>query len=151
MKFQVLHGVHREGGKVYKKGDVIKSDEDLVKKWDQKFRKVDEDAKVAEGAESLRAARGEENKEDDEEGRPPKRSSDSAEATSEDAGGEGVTSKLGEDVTSDFAEDAGSDLLVLKKGRNWSVAEREDPDTAVNEHPLKHGEVKDFIKKYLEG
>lgn len=51
MKYQVLAGQHREGGKTYNKGDVVDSKTNLLRLnadgLDPKFRRVEEDGNVA--------------------------------------------------------------------------------------------------------
>lgn len=41
MKFKVLEGVHHEGGKVYKKGETVESELDLVALFVGKFQLVE--------------------------------------------------------------------------------------------------------------
>lgn len=119
-----------------------------------KLKKAEDDLKAAEErveamrkeAAALKKAQKEADEEDDDE-----------EDTDEESDGESdeeaksPKSKLGDDdVTEDF-EDAGkNDLLVFKKGREFFVAEKEDPNKALNKKPLQHGKVKGFIAKYLK-
>jgi len=46
MKFRVKSGSHREGKKIYKPGDIVESDRDLIKAFKNKFDPVLPGAKV---------------------------------------------------------------------------------------------------------
>ncbi len=60
-------------------------------------------------------------------------------------------SELGEDVSEDYPEAGENDLLVLKKGRNFYIAEKDNPNEAVHKKALKSTDVKSAIKKYVKG
>lgn len=155
-KYKVIAGTHHDGEKEYGPGEIVESDEDLTKKWVNKFaRYYEEEEKPKKARKAAKAAAAEEEDEGPDveahEETTPKEVLMKETENADKKPRESVPSKLGdEDVTEDFEHAEKNDLLVFKKGRDFFVAENDDPDTAINEEPLKHAGVNKFIKEYLK-
>lgn len=167
MRFKLIGAAHSEspseGGKRYKRGDVIESTRELDKTFAGKFIRLDGPQAVPQDFDKtfdsadkvmdkplhrkVNEEKGEE-VEDDEEASP------AAEGETED-GEEGeaektVTSALGKDVTNTFGDLASAkDLKVFKKGLDYSVTDADDTEKALNQTQLrKKADVEKFLGNY---
>lgn len=133
MKFKVLVGKAQHGGKLYRKGDVIDVDFDLVAKHGKgKFERIHEE----EGFAAPQAS--------------PRQKAQKAAATEADSDDTAAAteSTLGEDVTADFPEAAKQGLKVFRSGAWYHVATEDDPNTAVNEKALHKADVAKFVREF---
>ncbi len=63
-----------------------------------------------------------------------------------------IESDLGENVTEEFPNAAEADLLVFEDDGEYSIADRDDPDSSVEDgDKLTKAEVKAFLKKQVRG
>lgn len=62
-----------------------------------------------------------------------------------------VESKLGRDVTKRFPHALEEDFKVFSTGGEFFVTEADEIDKALNDKPLKKGQVEAFVDKYLKG
>ena len=155
MYFQLLLGVHLEGGKTYKvtfdrsdKGEIInynqpiiKSDRDLVQAFGQdKFRRLsDQEAKVLIG-EATGVGK--------DKNSSPVAPDETKVAKAAKAGPKEITEPPGIDVTDKFEEIEDDSVTVyFKRGKGYYVAY--DEEVVSTDEPLKKAEVMPWIKKYL--
>lgn len=147
MKFVLLASSHNQDGKTYKKGDRIESDVDLVALFGKdKFRRagvkyveIEDEEEEELGEEEAKPVKKPAAKAADETKKSSKKSAKKVkeeDTEEEDAEAEKVESKLGDDVTSKYPRASSADLLILKKGKKLFIADKDDPDTALNEDPI---------------
>jgi len=147
MKFRLLPkvGNHAETGEdgspcVYKPGDIVESDRDLVDAFPGKFERV------VDGVEDTHAN--------------PFKPTTKEKTAVQKAAEEGAKdvgapdpedpNPLGREVTKRFPTALDEDFLVFADGGAFSVAEADEPTVPLNDKPLKRKDVGSFIRKYLE-
>lgn len=156
-------GTSKGRGKVYKTGEIIETDLELDELFGKnKFKRLkavaaaveevdEDDDEEAEAPKPKKKAKAKPKKpdpveedEDDDEEEADKAKDEQTESERLTA----IESSLGENVTSDFDDAIDAGLIVLKEGREYRVAEADEPDTAlVSEVPLtSKDKVHEFIK-----
>jgi hypothetical protein len=118
-----MHGEPINGAKkkfkLYKPGEVVSSERDLVKLFPNKFVALPDVAAPT----------------------------DDVVEVSEDTAP--TSKPLGKDVTEKFDDAVENDLLVFYKSQKYYVTEKDDVADVLNEKPLKKSEVVPFIENYL--
>lgn len=170
MKFKLRKGVgtHAEGDRIYKSGEVLESDHDLVKMFPNKFIVVKPNAKLAPGVLISEAVQPKLH------GDPPEPPEDEVEvevegeeeevpaAGNEDEDGDEneqddavdlatlskIKSKLGRNVTANFRDAARVGVLIAKRGGKFYAVVPEMPDRSV---PNAKGLTKEEMEIYLAG
>lgn len=157
-------------GEVYHKGDVIESDQELDNLFGKnKFKRLrkgesgkgedgDEDEstekepsipakqKLKKGEPLVGDVTDNDNVDDTKASKKTKEEESEAERLT------GIESSLGENVTSDFPDAVEGGLIVLKEGREYRVAEADEPDEMLpSEEPLSSKvKVHEFIKSQVK-
>lgn len=151
MRFRLLPkaGNHSETGPdgqrvVYKAGDVIESDKDLVAMFKGKFERVDLIPPATEPTTPTVPVIPPPSQE-----QPPKATK--AEAPDKSPVREGAPSVLGRNVTKRFPRAVEEDFVVYANGGAFFVCEADDPNTPLHDKPLKKATVTGFIENYLKG
>lgn len=141
-RYRLLNGRHAQGKQedgsaiIHEKGAVIESKIDLEKLFKNKFERVQDEVQ----------ARPNEKLQVDEE--LPQASSTVSELIKTEEVPE-EASKLGEDVSEQFETATGKDLVVLKDGRKYFVARKDDKDVSLNEEAMTTKQaVIEFIENY---
>ena len=124
-KFRVKAGTHKENGKTYTAGQIVKTNNDLASVFREKFERVyskgevhDEELPEEDVQEEAQEEEGE-----------PEASEEGTEEESTESPDE-VKSVLGKNVTHQFPE--AGDLLVFKKGVKFFIADSSQPDVPLN-------------------
>lgn len=153
LRFELIAGQHSNAHGNYVKGDIVESHSDLEAKFVNKFRRRKDlevaaptpvvapkvDKKSAAPAPSPAAVADDDAGDED----------DKTEADSDDAPPAKATSKLGENVTAEYPAAREAELLVLKSGKDYFVADTDQPDKALNKKAVKKDGVDAFIKQYI--
>jgi hypothetical protein len=130
MRFQLVSAAsHVEGNRTYGKGDIVKSDKDLVVMFPNRFRRVPDE----EAVQALTTP-------------PP--APEAQEAPLPPADPPAPTLGMDKTVEFDGAEKAG--VLVFKHGQKFNIAKRSAPTVPVNVDKLSKAEAMEFIKEMLE-
>ena len=153
MYFKLIGGQHAQGDKVYKKGDLVRSKDDLVKKFPNKFEKSDkvdkrdaaeplQDAPIINAPKGKTIKRVKKSKKDEETQTVTKPTKGAA-----DDGQHDLVEM--EDVTDKFPDAADSPLKVYKSKDGYRVVDSEKDDEVLNEEPLEQSQVGPFLDKNL--
>lgn len=126
MKFRLLGGGHNEGGKLFKKGDIVESARNLVKLFENKFERIRKGKRK-------KAAPADDDPDDPEEETPP--------TTPKEA--------RGKDVSADFPLAVEEGFSVFRKG-SWFHVFEGDETSPLNPKGIKRTKVEEFITTYLE-
>lgn len=143
-KFKVLGGKHAFRGpdgvlKVYKKDEVIETDEDLEKKYTNHFVEVH----YTTPASAPTPVAAEKAKEETKPAPGP--------AADDPPKGDGRPNvpDFGDDVTAEFKDAVKADLKVFKSDKGYTVTNEDDPEVSVSGEPLStKKDVHQFIKTY---
>ena len=124
MLFRVLAGRFVDKGHTYCKNDVVETSMDLIAMFgDLKFKRELE----------LEMAKNNTPAQDPSFKKPSK-----------------VIEPLGDDITVRYKTAKTNNLLVFKDDKDFFVAKEEDPETSLNDNPLKRSEVIGFIEDLLK-
>lgn len=155
-KFLLLEARHAhpgEGtnvGKIFKKGEIVESEHDLVALFPNKFREHN----LVPASQAIDAAELAEFRAWKDAKKAPPAPTEEAPPTEEKGTTppkEAVSSTLGEDVTSEFKAAIDAGMLVFKHEDMYFVTETDDPNKALNEKPLEDAKhVNKFIHKALK-
>ena len=135
-QFRVLTGVHYiTDKKVAKKGEIVRSTEDLTAVFPGKFEEVNKGSHevVPQAVDLVLPA--------EQRSAPPV-----AKQEKEDS----PVQVTGKDVSKRWPEAEDSDLRVVKNDDGYFVTTEEMPDYAINSKPLTKTEVGDFIAKHAK-
>lgn len=147
--FQVEGGSHTEGGKTYKRGEVVHTSNDLAKMFRGKFKEVGVVAKVDPtlvdpNMEELRRERQE--RRAAEMLQAPK----AAKAAKSEKTDAAALKARGLDVTERFPRAVDEGFEVMKREKQYHVYEK-GQTKPLNEDPLERDGVEAFVDQYLEG
>jgi len=176
--FRVIAGLHKDGDKTYKKGDVVESNRDLTKLFRGKFvrtikaetplsdvatapklpqpSKAEDKGEKAKAKSSKSSAKKAEEEMIDVEAEIEEEAKIESEVEAEEAEAELEEtatvdlSAYGKDVTDKFSIAKKNEYVVYKKGKFFNVIDPDDGEV-LNTEKLLVDEVKDFIKAYLKG
>lgn len=139
MQYRLLKGMFDYRKVVYRKGDIVETNMDLMKKFPNKFQPVFEGggAAIPEVQETAAPDLQQEQQEAEEQG------DDIAETKPQEEVRE-------EDVTHQFKIAVDEDFKVIKKGSNEYLVFDNTDQVFVNEEPVKRNQVKRLITDYLE-
>lgn len=173
-RFRVKESKHSEGDRTYAKGEVVETERDLVALFgNTKFEELgdEEPPEVKAKRKRMEERRKKEEEaaaEDDAtpsgatddpirvEGKQRPREAGTGRVLDKDnvhdnVDPEEAVSKLGDDVSDEYPKAKEADLLVLQRGKNFYVADKDDPDRALNEEPLSKGKLGTYLSKQLKG
>jgi hypothetical protein len=139
-KYKVLAGQHMHFDKLYKKGDVIETDLDLLSLFENKFQRVHEQPTV-----------------------PVKSETPVTPVTVEKVADGNVISHTnpvektepevnrGVDVTKNFPKAVDEDFLIFREKKNCHyIYDPDDMAAPINKEPLVRSDIEKYIIKYLE-
>ena len=152
MKFKVLAGSHTDiNGQVHKKGEVFESAVDLTEVFLNKFTKVNQDVPVKAPVEKVVRTSPplSESQPTPTPVEPAEQKEAPTEAPPEVPPAEPAVDK-GQDVTRRFPLALEEDFLVFRREKRYHVYDKDQPDTVLNESPLRRTGVEPFISKILE-
>lgn len=143
--FKLLKGKHREGGtrthRLYKPGEIVKSDLPLDKMFRNKFHKLSKDeVEILDLAAELKAK---------------KKTKGKKKVTIKKTGKKKVTTKtigddgLGTEATKNWDDAKENGLKVYRRGTYYHVYEK-GSKTPLNASGLKKAKVQEFLTGYLE-
>ena len=145
MLYRLRAGSHKQGGKRYKKGDIVDTTFDLCSMFRNKFEVVHEDLNDT-GTE-------EETKRGKKPNIPPPvdKGKDKAEDKVVDKGtkSKSLSTLYGEEVTSGFPTAEKVKVRVFEKLRWYMIIDCDD-DEVLNEKKLRKKEIEPFLEQYLE-
>jgi hypothetical protein len=148
-KYKVILGTHSEGGRRYKAGEIVESDEQLDKMFINKFEKVEDSKKASPGvSEKSTAALRSEPKPTTTDTGTPATESDAANEKSTMPQGKDTAGAEDSDVTKDFAkaDEAGFTVHTVEGG--YEV--RDDGKVISGKKPItSKTKVNEFVKEYL--
>lgn len=139
-RYKVIAGQHMHFDKLYKKGDVVETDLDLLHLFKNKFQRVHEQSTIPVKLEI------------DKDPDADDKTVDGSTVAHTNPPGE-TTPKVnpGVNVTKNFESAVDEDFLVFReKGGKHFIFDPDAPETALNKKPLKRSEVEAFITKHLE-
>lgn len=139
-KFRIIAGTYSIGNRgnmnMWKKGQVVESDENLAEKYPEKFAELRDDTRADKPAEVKAAPKLRELEKLSEEG-PEAKTPKPKKAKKEEP------ESLGKDVTKKYelAKDKGL-LVFVNSDDEYFITRKSDPTTPLNESPLRKKEVK---------
>jgi len=145
--FKLNGGTHEQEGTMYRRGQVIKTELDLIAMFGDKFVEVHPSTPSATPAPLIDPAT-----EDLAAVQAAAKVAPGENAAEKAREVEKVTSVLGEDVSDQFPSDiSDNDFAVIKKGKKFFLVDRDLPDEAVNKEEVLRSpeEVLEFAKAKL--
>jgi len=144
--FKLLRGTHAEGKKIYRKGEVVPSNRDLIANFENKFVLVKESGEPepkkpapkkpirAKVAKKPTPTPKKEKKED-----APKEKQEGAKV-----------GDLGKDVTAEYEQAQNFGLKVYRRRDLHTVIDPSEPNTPLNEKGLRSEHVETFVERYFD-
>lgn len=147
MRYELLGGMHEEGGKVYNRGDVFDSKHDLAEIFPNKFKQVP-GVVEAVPAPPIPVAKKKSPVKTKPEAKkdvvPEKDAGDDLAPAPE------APAPEGEDVTESFSDAEEAGMLVFKiTPRRFNVIDPQDGGAVVNDSPLPLKGIEELLKTYL--
>ena len=137
MLWKLVGGRHKEGGKLYQKGDLIETARDLGTQFPNKFERLPDPTPAAVAAHAPVAL--------------PAAAPAPVVPPTPPAPPAAPVKPLGADVTADWPAAAKPGLLVFQEGKTYHVTDVDNPTTALNPEPLSKKEVGPFLDSYAAG